>query len=66
VVTTIDSETFHKKKKNAPVNGFTIDKDGKITGTLNLVSYLKVAPDEALSYPPGSEQRERAKRANKK
>lgn len=60
VVATIDSETFHKQKKDAPRNGFTIDKDGYITGTLNTVSYLKVAPTEELSYPPGSTERERA------
>lgn len=44
IVSMIDQETFLKKKSKAAINGFSIDEHGKITGTLNLMSYLKVAP----------------------
>lgn len=65
LVATIDSDTFHNKKQDSASNGFTIDEKGRITGTLNMVSYLKVAPDEALSYPPGSSETQRSKQKQK-
>lgn len=44
IVTTVDQERFLKTKRNALISGFSIDDDGKILGTLNLVSYMKMAP----------------------
>jgi hypothetical protein len=46
IVSTIDQDTFLKKKTTSNINGFSIDKQGHITGTLNLISYLKVAPED--------------------
>ena len=43
-MTTIDQENFLRTKRNALISGFSIDDEGKIVGTLNLVSYLKMAP----------------------
>jgi hypothetical protein len=40
----IDQETFLKKKSKSAINGFSIDEHGNIIGTLNLMSYLKIAP----------------------
>lgn len=40
-----------KKKSKAAINGFSIDEHGKITGTLNLMSYLKVAPRDIKQGP---------------
>lgn len=65
LVATIDSDAFHHKKQDAPANGFTIDEKGRITGTLNMVSYLKVAPEESLSYPPGSSESSKSKQKQK-
>ena len=42
----IDQETFLKKKSKSAINGFSIDEHGRITGTLNLMSYLKLAPKD--------------------
>jgi hypothetical protein len=44
IVGTVDQETFLKVKKNALVSGFSIDEKGRIVGTLNTVSYMKVSP----------------------
>jgi len=40
-----------KKKSKSAINGFSIDEHGRITGTLNLMSYLKLAPTNMNSKP---------------
>lgn len=42
IVGTLDQEVFHKNKKKALSNGFTINQDGGFICTFNFVSYLKV------------------------
>ena len=51
VVSMIDQDTFLQKKQNSKINGFSIDQSGHVTGTLNLISYLKVAPEDVEVKP---------------
>jgi hypothetical protein len=51
IVSMIDQDTFLKKKLKSNINGFSIDESGHVTGTLNLISYLKVAPEDVERKP---------------
>ena len=51
IVSMIDQDTFLQKKQKSNINGFSIDERGHVTGTLNLISYLKVAPEDVEVKP---------------
>ena len=53
IIVTIDQDTFHQANRDSAANGFQIDEQGRITGTLNLVCYLMVSDDESLGWKNG-------------
>jgi len=48
IVSTIDQETFMRRKKGSHVSGFNIDEHGRVKGTLNFVSYMKLGPKSLI------------------
>mmetsp|Transcript_42032 Transcript_42032/g.64392 ORF Transcript_42032/g.64392 Transcript_42032/m.64392 type:complete len:215 (+) Transcript_42032:1110-1754(+) len=55
VVTLIDPIKFSSKNKKSQVTGFSIDENGGISGNLNLVSFLKIAPDNVSAMDTSRE-----------